>query len=120
PVVFTSTNRVAPEQRAGAWGGWILRGSSAELIANAAIMTGSGALDSFSFSPGSSHRSEQALLLVQSGAVVRMTNCALVNNAGQIGNGYFSSIIWDHCLLQRAITVGEYEGCMHIINHSAL
>ena len=120
PVVFTSTNRVAPEQRAGAWGGWIVRGTSAELIANGVIMTGSGAAGGFSFSPGSSHRSEQALLLVQSGALVRMTNCALINNAGQIGNGYNSSIIWDHCLLQRAITVGEYAGCTNIINHSAL
>jgi len=120
PVVFTSTNRVAPERPAGAWGGWILRGTSSELIANGTIMTGSGSASSFSFSPGSSHRSEQALLLVQSGAVVRMTNCALINNAGQIGNGYFSSIIWDRCLLQRAVTVGEYEGCTNIINHSAL
>ena len=120
PVVFTATNRVAPEQPAGAWGGWIMRGASAELIANAAIMTGAGALANFSFSPGSSHRPEQALLLVQSGAVVRMTNCALINNAGQIGNGYYSSMVWDHCLLQRAITVGEYEGCLNIINHSAL
>ena len=120
PVVFTSTNRVAPEQRTGAWGGWLLRGASSELIANAAIMMGSGALGSFSFAPGSSHRSEQALLLVHSGAVVRMTNCALINNAGQIGNGYHSSIVWDHCLLQRAITAGEYEGCTNIINHSAL
>jgi len=120
PVVFTATNRVAPEQRAGAWGGWFLRGASAELIANAAIMTGSGAASSLSFSPGSSHRSEQPLLLVHSTATVLMTNCALINQAGQIGNGYFSRIVWDHCLVQRAITVGEYEGCTNVFNHSAL
>ena len=54
PVVFTATNRVAPLQRPGAWGGWIMRGG--ELIATAAIMTGSGAAPSLSFSPGSSHR----------------------------------------------------------------
>ena len=30
PVVFTPTNRVAPEQRAGAWGGWIMRGAGAD------------------------------------------------------------------------------------------
>jgi hypothetical protein len=117
PVVFTPTNRVAPEQRTGAWGGWIMRGG--ELVATAAIMTGSGAAGSFSFSPGSSHRSEQALLFMHN-SVVRMTNCALINNAGQVGNGYFSSITWDHCLVQRAITVGEYERCTNIINHSAL
>jgi hypothetical protein len=120
PVVFTSANRVAPEQHTAAWGGWLLRGTSAELIANHAIMTGAGAAPDFDFTPATSHRTEQALLLVHSGATVRMTNCALINNAGQIGNGYFSSIVWDHCLLQRAITVGEYEGCPNIISHSAL
>ena len=117
PVVFTPTNRVAPEQRTGAWGGWVMRGG--ELVATAAIMTGSGAVGSFNFSPGASHRSEQALLFMHN-SVVRMTNCALINNAGQVGNGYYSSITWDHCLVQRAITVGEYEGCTNILNHSAL
>ncbi len=120
PVVFTAATRVAPEQRGGAWGGWIMRGTVASLTANHAIMTGSGAAGSFSFSPGSSHRSEQALLFVHSGATVSMTNCALINNAGQIGNGYYSTITWDRCLLQRAITTGEYEGCTNVIKHSAV
>jgi hypothetical protein len=120
PVIFTATNRVAPEQHTGAWGGFVMRGGSAELIANGTIMTGSGAAASWSFSPASSHRSEQALLMVQSGARVAMTNCYLINQAGQIGNGYFSRITLDHCLLQRAITAGEYEGCTNIINHSAV
>ncbi len=120
PVVFTAATRVAPEQHAGAWGGWVMRGTAAQLIANYAIMTGSGAAESFSFSPGSSHRSEQPLLFVHSGATVAMTNCALINNAGQIGNGYFSTITWDRCLLQKAITTGEYEGCTNVITRSAL
>jgi len=117
PVVFTATNRVAPEQRAGAWGGWIMRGG--ELIATATIMTGSGAAASLSYSPGSSHRSEQPLLFAHN-SVVRMTNCALINLAGQVGNGYRSSIVWDHCLIQRAITCGEYDGGTNIIVHSAV
>lgn len=117
PVVFTATNRVAPEQRAGAWGGWIMRGG--ELIANGTIMTGSGAAASLSYSPGSSHRSEQPLLYAHN-SVVRMTNCALINLAGQVGNGYRSSIVWDHCLIQRAITCGEYDGGTNIITHSAV
>ena len=117
PVVFTSTNRVAPEQRPGAWGGWIMRGG--ELIATAAIMTGSGAAASMSFSPGSSHRSEQPLLFMHN-SFVRMTNCALINNAGQVGNGFQSSIVWDHCLIQRAITCGEYDGGTNIIKDSAV
>src|SRR6185503_7820991 len=120
PVVFTPTTRVAPERRNGAWGGWFIRGSTAQLLANNAIMTGSGAAGSISFSPGSSHRSEHPLLLVHNGAIVRMTNCALINLAGQVGNGYFSTITWDHCLVQRAITCGEWEGCTNIIRHSAV
>src|SRR6185436_2447855 len=104
----------------GAWGGWIMRGPGAELTANGTIMTGSGAASGFSFSPGSSHKSEQALLLVHSNSIVRMTNCALINLAGQVGNGYYSTITWDHCLIQRAVTCGEYEGCTNIINHSAV
>jgi hypothetical protein len=119
PVVFTATNRVAPEQRAGAWGGWFMRGTASQLIANNAIMTGSGAAGSISFSPGSSHRSEQPLLFMHN-CTVRMTNCALINNAGQIGNGYFANVTLERCIWQRAITVGEYEGCTNIIRNSAL
>lgn len=119
PVVFTATNRVAPEQHAGAWGGWFMRGTASELIANNAIMTGAGAATSISFSPGSSHRSEQPVLFVHN-STVRMTNCALINNAGQIGNGYFANMTVERCIWQRAITVGEYEGCTNIIRNSAL
>lgn len=120
PVVFTAATTVAPERHTGAWGGFFLRGASAELFANGAIMTGAGAAASLSFSPGASHRSEQALLLVHSGARAFLTNCFLINNAGQIGNGFNSDVTYDHCLLQRAITAGEYEGGTVIVNHSAL
>jgi hypothetical protein len=120
PVVFTPTNRVAPEQRTGAWGGWFMRGPAAELTANYAIMTGSGAAGSISFSPGSSHRSEQPLFFVHSNALLRLTNCAAINLAGQVGNGYFSTITWERCVVQRAITVGEWEGCTNIVSRSAM
>ncbi len=124
PVVFTATNRVAPEVHTGAWGGFVMRtnGPGAELIANGAIMTGAGASTSWSFSPGSSHKSDQALLLVQAGGGGRafLTNCYLINNAGQIANGYNSDITYDHCLLQRAITSGESVGGTIIVNHSAV
>jgi hypothetical protein len=123
PVVFTATNRVAPEKPAGAWGGFVMttNGPGAELIANGAIMTGSGA-GNWNFAPGSSHKSAQALLLVQTGSGGRasLTNCALINNAGQIANGYHSDITYDHCLLQRAITSGESVAGTIIVNHSAI
>ena len=124
PVVFTPTNRVAPEQHVGAWGGWIVRGPSAQLIANYAIMTGSGADAQFKqkggFTPAASHRNEQALLLVHSDALVSLTNCAAINLAGQVGNGYFSTITWERTLVQRAVTVGEWEGCTNIVSRSAM
>ena len=120
PVVFTAANRVAPESHAGAWGGFLLRGASAQLIANGAIMTGAGANPSFAFPADSSHRSEQALLLVHTNARAFLTNCFLINNAGQIGNGINSDVTYDHCLLQRAITAGEYVGGTIIVNNSAI
>lgn len=120
PIVFTSTNRVAPEAHTHAWGGFVMRNAGAELIGEGAIFTGSGAAPSFSFSPGSSHRSEQPLLLAQQGTRVQLTNCYIINNAGQVGNGYNADVTYDHCLIQRAITCGEYVGGTIVVNHSAL
>ena len=40
--------------------------------------------------------------------------------AGQVGNGYFSTITWERCVVQRAITVGEWEGCTNIVSRSAM
>jgi len=120
PVLFTAATRVAPESHAGAWGGFLLRGASAQLIANGAIMTGAGANPSFTFPSGASHRSEQALLLIHTNARAFLTNCFLINNAGQIGSGINSDVTYDHCLLQRAITAGEYVGGTIIVNNSAI
>jgi hypothetical protein len=122
PVVFTPIIRPAPSQQTGAWGGLVMRGG--RLIANWAVLTGAGGASSFDFSPGSSHRSEQALLLVHSNAVGKavasLTNCFLLNQAGQVANGYESDMTFDHCLIQRAITSGESVGGTIIVNHSAL
>ena len=122
PVVFTSTNVVWPEVRSGAWGGFLMRGSSATLVANGAIFAGGGGGASFDFSPGSSHKSEQAVMLIHSGAHAFLTNCAIINTAGQVGNGYNCEYSVDHCLFQRAITGGEYAGSSSVItiNHSAM
>lgn len=120
PIVFTATNRVAPEARAGAWGGFVMRNAGAEIVGEGAIFTGSGAAASFSFSPSTSHRSEQALFLAQAGTRIQLTNCYAINQSGQIANGYNADITYDHCLLQRAITAGEYIGGTIVVNHSAL
>ncbi len=120
PIVFTATNRVAPESHAGAWGGFVMRNSGAEIIGEGAIFTGAGASTSFSFSPSTSHRSEQALFLVQAGTRLQLTNCFAINQAGQVANGYNADVTYDHCLLQRAITAGEYVGGTIIVDHSAI
>lgn len=120
PVVFTSTNSVLPHVRTYAWGGFYLRNTAAEVVANNAIFTGGGGAASISFSPGASHRPEQPVFFVHSGARLFLTNCAVINTAGQVGNGYNSDVTFDHCLLQRAITAGEYVGGTIIVNESAL
>jgi hypothetical protein len=120
PIVFTATNKVAPEVHSGAWGGFVMRNAGAEIAGEGAIFTGSGGAASFSFSPGTSHRAEQALFLAQAGTRVQLTNCYMINQAGQIANGYNADVTYDHCLLQRAITAGEYVGGTIVVNHSAV
>ena len=120
PVVFTATNVVWPENNAGAWGGFLIRGSSAQVVANGTIFAGGGGGTGFDFKPGSSHKTAQAVLLIHSGAKVSLTNCAIINTAGQVHNGYASDITYDHCLAQRAITGGECAGGGTVtFNHSA-
>ncbi|HOW68309.1 MAG TPA: hypothetical protein P5186_20935 [Candidatus Paceibacterota bacterium] len=120
PVVFTATNVVWPERPTGAWGGFLLRGKTAEITASHAVFAGGGGGEDFDFSPGSSHRSEQAVFLLHAGARAWLTNCYILNTAGQVGNGHDSDLTLDHCLIQRAITAGEYVGGTIAINHSAL
>jgi hypothetical protein len=120
PVVFTAGNIVWPEKNAGAWGGFLLRGSSAQLVANGTIFAGGGGAPDFDFSPSASHKSEQAVFLVHSGGKLSLTNCAIINTAGQVHNGHASELVYDHCLAQRAVTGGECSGNgTVIINHSA-
>lgn len=120
PVVFTATNVVYPEKNAGAWGGFVMRMGNAVFEANHAIFANGAGGTGWSFSPGSSHKSQQALLFVWSNSVARLTNCAILNCAGQVGNGYNGDVTLDHTLWQRAVTGGEYVGGTIIINHSAI
>jgi hypothetical protein len=120
PVVMTSTNHVLPEVRTHAWGGFVLKGTAASLTANSTIIVGSGGAAKWNFSPGNSHRSEQAVLFVHEGARAILTDCAILNTAGQVGNGYNSNLTFERTLLQRAITAGEYVGGIITVNHSAI
>jgi len=58
--------------------------------------------------------------MVHSGARASLTNCAILNSAGQVANGYNSDITYDRTLCQRAITCGEYVGGTIIVNRSAI
>ena len=120
PVVMTATNRVAPEVHTHAWGGFVIEGATASLAANAAILVGGGGATSWNFSPGRSHRSEQAVLFVHDNANVTLTDCAVLNTAGQVGNGYNSDVTFERTLLQRAITGGQYVGGVITLDHAAL
>jgi hypothetical protein len=121
PVVFTSTNTaVLPDVRTYAWGGFFLRNAGASLTANGCIFVGGGGATGIDFSPGSSHKSHQAVFLVHSSARMSLTNCAVINTAGQVANGYNSDITYDHCHFQRAVTAGESVGGTIIINHCAI
>lgn len=120
PVVMTSIGHVSPEIRTYAWGGFVLKGTGASLKANGTILVGGGGAPQWNFSPGKSHRSEQAVLLVHNGAAATLTHSAILNTAGQVGNGYNSDVTFDHTLLQRAITAGEYVGGVITLDHAAL
>lgn len=120
PVVLTAAQHVSPEVHTHAWGGFVMKGANASLVTNAAILVGGGGATQWSFSPGNSHRSEQAVLLVHSGATVVMTDSAILNTAGQVGNGYNADVTLERTLWQRAITAGEYVGGVITLDHAAL
>jgi len=120
PVVLTSTKHVSPEVHTHAWGGFVIKGADASLVASGAILVGGGGATSWNFSPGNSHRSEQAVLLAHNGARVTLTDSAILNTAGQVGNGYNSDVTLERTLVQRAITAGEYVGGIITLDHAAL
>ncbi|NQV36265.1 MAG: hypothetical protein HQ515_26470 [Phycisphaeraceae bacterium] len=120
PVVMTATHHVSPEVHTHAWGGFVMRGDDASLVASGAILVGGGGATQWSFSPGKSHRSEQAVLLVHNGAMATLTDSAILNTAGQVGNGYNADVTLERTLVQRAITAGEYVGGVITLDHAAL
>ena len=120
PVVFTATNHVVPEDAGGAWGGFVMRTNTSELVANYTIFNGGGGANNWTFTPSASHKPQQPVLFVQFGARVSMTNSAIINTHGQVGNGYRAVLALDHCLYQKAITAGEYDTCTNVYNHCAI
>jgi hypothetical protein len=115
PVVFM------PDERSKPWGGFLATNSAAVLTMNGAILTGGGGdPDYFTSTYGISHRMEQAVLLLSNGARASLTNCYFIDNAGQMGNSYDATLTLDHCLVQRCITAGQFNGGAVNFNRSAL
>lgn len=106
PVLFT------PERRSAPWGGMFFRTNSTVGDFRGAILTGSGSNAKwFTENTGYSvHRKEQALLLVENGAQVALTDCFLIDNLGQAGHGKKGFLTLTRTLVQRCITGGEYSG----------
>ncbi|MDG2123972.1 MAG: polymer-forming cytoskeletal protein [Verrucomicrobiales bacterium] len=120
PVVLTATGPVSPEVHTNAWGGFVMETDGATLTANATIIVGGGADDDWDFNDGSSHRDEQAVILAHNNSTVTLTDSAVIDTAGQVGNGYNSDVTFNRTLLQRAITAGEYVGGTIILDHTAV
>jgi hypothetical protein len=116
PVVF------APAGADALWGGFLLWKAPAQADITGAIFTGSGANRNwFVGRPGfRSHRPEQALLHVGQGAQATLTDCYVIENAGQAFHGEEGFLVLDRCLVQRCQMVGQFNGGSVQITRSAL
>lgn len=117
PVVFTPVNHAEP------WGGITCRGDGVTLSLQHAILTGSGADDAwFDNNPGSgsSHRHEQPALYLGTGTRATLEDCCLIDNQGQAAHGEDAFLTLDHCLIQRCISVGQFNGGEVTVRRSAL
>lgn len=120
PVVFTALGPVSPDNNTYAWGGFIIRDATARFVANGTIFNGGGGGVNFDSELGDSHKSHQAVFIASGSAQVSLTNCAVINIAGQLGNGTSAYLTFDHCLVQKAVTGGEYVGATQIFKNSAI
>lgn len=116
PVVFMPNARTQP------WGGFIMRSGTASVTGTGVIFTGSGAVPNWFGTGGNpgSHRTEQALFFVNTTQSVSLTDAAAMYLAGQLshsaGGGTFT---FDHFLMQRATSGGEFTGSTWNVNDSA-
>jgi hypothetical protein len=117
PVVFTARDRSLP------WGGLLFESKASRGELTGVIFTGSGA-DSrwFSNNPGhgGSHRKNQCLFYLSNGAHLTLTDCYLVENNGQAGHGEDSYLTMTGCLVQKCITMGQYNGGAVVLEDCAL
>jgi hypothetical protein len=117
PVVFMPNSRAEP------WGGFLMRTTTGEIRGSGAIFTGSGANPSWFGASGnpSSHRTEQALFFCNGGQRIDLTDSAAIYLAGQLGHSVnaTTTVNFNHFLMQRCTTGGEYTGANFTVNDSA-
>ena len=116
PVLFAPTSSNKP------WGGFVMRAGTGEIDGTGVIFVGSGA-DATWFSksgnPGS-HRKEQALFFVNDNQRIRLKDAAAVSLAGQLGHAVKGGeFVFEHFLMQRTTSGGEFTGAKFSVNDSA-
>ncbi|MHC4231143.1 MAG: hypothetical protein ACYSTW_00885, partial [Planctomycetota bacterium] len=118
PVVFTPEDRTVP------WGGFIFEAATSVGDFEGTIMAGGCANSNWFTTTGHSsdsrHRQEQPLLYVSNSANVSLTDSYLIDHYGQTGHGENANLTMTRCLVQKFITVGEYNGGAVTLNDSAL
>lgn len=117
PVVFTAQNRSVP------WGGFLFESAASRGEFSYTIFTASGADENwFGNNPGhgSAHHSDQCLFYLSNNAHVELTQCAVVENHGQLGHGENGFLTLTNSLVQKCITGGQYNGGSLVADNSAL
>ena len=107
PVVFM------PNSRSQYWGGFQMRSGQGQVNATFTIFSGSGANPNW-FTGG--HHFEQPLF--DDNQSLTLTDCAQIYSAGQFGRDG-GIITLTRCLVQKAISGGEYSGASLRVNDSA-
>jgi hypothetical protein len=116
PVVFM------PNARSQPWGGFMMRNGTGSITGTGVIFTGSGAVPNWFGSSGNpgSHRPEQALFFVANSQSVSLTDSAAIYLAGQLSHAVSGgTFIFDHFLMQRVTSGGEFTGSNWRVNDSA-
>lgn len=117
PVIFAPLDPDEP------WGGLEFWNSTSEGHLSHAIITGSGANDDWFddvSGTGSSHRDEQPALFLDEDATVTLVDSAIIDSHGQAGHGEDAFFTLERTLVQRAVTVGQYNGGVVTVRDSAL
>ncbi|MEM7235672.1 MAG: hypothetical protein AAF517_26100, partial [Planctomycetota bacterium] len=112
----------APVLRSAPWGGLRFEGENSSATIRGAFFTGSGADDDWfdEGGRGSTHRDEQSLFYVRDDAQVVVEECYVLDNVGQAGHGTDGFLTLRRSVVQRCVTIGQYNGGTVLVEDSAL